>query len=68
MEESKYIPWHKRIYALYKGETFLSEGTINEISKETNKTVNFLRWMTHPTYKKRCGDSQKRLRLIELDE
>jgi len=62
------IPWHKRIYALYKGDEFVSEGTIREISKRTNKTVDFLRYMTYPIYEKRCGDSMKRLKLIPLDD
>ncbi|PFW61528.1 hypothetical protein [Bacillus sp. AFS075034] len=61
-------PWYRRIYALYKGEQFISEGTIEEISKETNKTIDFLRYMTFPIYEKRCGDSVKRLRMIPLDE
>lgn len=62
------IPWHKRIYALYKGESFVTEGTIREISKESGKTVDFLKWMTYPTYEKRCGDSTKRLRMVSLDD
>ena len=68
MVKSNYIPWHQRIYALYKGDNFLSVGTINEISEETNKTVDSLRWMTHPAYTKRCGDSKKRLRLFQIEE
>jgi hypothetical protein len=62
------IPWHKRIYALYKGETFITEGTIREISIETNKTIEFLQYMTYPIYEKRCGDSPKRLRMVSLDD
>lgn len=62
------IPWHKRIYALYKGELFMSEGTIREISRETGKTVDFLKWMTYPIYEKRCGNGPKRLRMVPLDE
>ncbi|MDF2792208.1 MAG: hypothetical protein K0S80_5310 [Neobacillus sp.] len=62
------IPWHKRIYALYKGDTFVTEGTIREISKVTNKSIDFLRYMTFPIYEKRCGNSSKRLRMISLDE
>ncbi|PLT34108.1 hypothetical protein CUU64_07675 [Bacillus sp. V5-8f] len=54
--------------SLYKGEQFITEGTIREISRETNKTINFLRYMTYPIYEKRCGDSPKRLRMISLDD
>ncbi|WP_426952848.1 hypothetical protein [Bacillus mycoides] len=62
------IPWNKRIYALYKGDQFLSEGTILEISKVTNKSLDWLRYMLTPTYAERCSDSMKRLRLISLDD
>lgn len=61
-------PWYKRIYALYKGEQFIAEGTIREISRDTNKTISFLKYMTYPTYEKRCGSGPKRLRMISLDD
>lgn len=61
-------PWHERIYALYKGEHFIAEGTIREISKETGKTIDFLRYMTYPIYEKRCGRSANRLKMILLDD
>ncbi|CRK80335.1 hypothetical protein [Neobacillus massiliamazoniensis] len=62
------IPWHKRVYALYKGDQFISEGTIREISRETNKTVDFLKYMTYPVYQRRCGKGKKRLMMISLDD
>ena len=62
------IPWHKRIYALYKSDQFITEGTIREISRVTNKSIDFLKYMTYPIYEKRCGDSPKRLRMVSLDD
>ncbi|SCX38432.1 hypothetical protein [Lysinibacillus fusiformis] len=62
------IPWHKRIYALYKGEQFITEGTIREISRETGKTIDFLRYMTYPIYQKRSENSKNRLKMILLDD
>jgi hypothetical protein len=62
------IPWYKKIYALYKGDQFVTDGTIREISRKTNKSIDFLRYMTYPIYGKRCGDSPKRLRLVPLDD
>lgn len=62
------IPWHKRIYALYKGDQFISEGTIREIHRETGKSIEFLKHMTYPVYEKRCGNGPNRLRMILLDE
>lgn len=40
------------IYALYKGEQNLADGTLAEISRKTGKTYNTLKWMTYPSYKK----------------
>ncbi|MFJ7914462.1 MULTISPECIES: hypothetical protein [unclassified Lysinibacillus] len=62
------IPWHKRIYALYKGERFIAEGTIREISRETGKTIDFLRYMTYPIYEKRSINGKHRLKMISLDD
>lgn len=62
------IPWHKRIYTFYKGEVFICDGTIREISKITGKTINHLRFMTNPCYGKRCEGGKNRQLLILLDE
>ncbi|MBG9756384.1 hypothetical protein J2B92_17275 [Lysinibacillus sphaericus] len=62
------IPWHKRIYALYKGELFITEGTIREISKATGKTIDFLKYMTYPIYEKRSKNGKHRLKMISLDD
>lgn len=62
------IPWHKRIYALYKGEQFIAEGTIREISKATGKTIDFLKYMTYPIYEKRSENGINRLKMISLDD
>lgn len=62
------IPWHKRIYALYKGERFIAEGTIREISKATGKTIDHLKYMTYPTYEKRSENGGNRLKMISLDD
>lgn len=62
------IKWNNRIYALYKGEILLADGTIPEISKQTNKSIDFLRWMTYPTYEKRSAGGKKRLVMVSLDD
>ncbi|HDR7893328.1 TPA: hypothetical protein QCY29_005849 [Bacillus toyonensis] len=62
------ISWKEKIYALYKGESFIAEGTVSEINQETNKSIDFLRFMTAPAYERRCGDSKRRLRMILLDD
>ncbi|GAB6614091.1 MULTISPECIES: hypothetical protein [Bacillus] len=62
------IPWNERIYALYKGEQFLVDGTILEISKGTNKSLAWLRYMLTPSYDKKRLNSVNCLRLILLDD
>ena len=61
-------PWYKREYALYKGDNFITIGTIMEISIETGKSIDFLRWMTYPTYEKRSRNGKKRLKLVLIED
>lgn len=61
-------PWYRQAFALYKGDNFITEGTISEISKETGKSIDFLRYMTFPAYNKKCADSVKRLRMVPIDD
>ncbi|MED2037232.1 hypothetical protein P4V58_08295 [Bacillus wiedmannii] len=63
-----HIPWNKRVYALYQGDQFITEGTILEVSEKTNKSLDWLRCMLAPSYEKKWGDSTRRLRLIRLDD
>jgi len=57
----------KKIYALYKGETLIADGTKQEIAEQMGvklRTINF--YMT-PTYKKRGkGDKGNRRRIVYL--
>ena len=56
----------KSDYALYKGDTLLIIGTVEEISKELKikeQTVTFYR---SPAYKKRTTENKGR-RLVKLD-
>lgn len=57
-----------KIYALYKGEDLLADGTIQEISEKTGKTLYHLRWMTYPTHQRRCKPSGNRMQMILLEE
>ncbi|CAH1857528.1 hypothetical protein [Convivina intestini] len=57
-----------RIYALYKGDEYICDGTITEIARKTGKTRNTLYWMTSNAYKKRISHGTNRLQMIELDE
>ncbi|MGM9923461.1 MAG: hypothetical protein ACI35R_04355 [Bacillus sp. (in: firmicutes)] len=57
-----------KIYALYKGEDLLADGTIEEISEQTGKTVDHIRFMTFPTYHKRCKPGGKRMQMVLLED
>ena len=50
-----------KVYALYKGEEFITEGTVYDISNETGTSVNTLRFYSTPAWRKRTKDNAKRL-------
>lgn len=56
----------RHIYALYKGEQNLMDGTLAEIAQRTGKTYNTLKWMTYPSYKKRLQERSHRSGVLEL--
>ena len=62
------IPWHKRLYALYKGDLFIADGTIEEISDKTGKSTDHLRFMNTPAYAQRSVGSKNKLALVSLDD
>ena len=54
------------IYALYRGEEFITEGTIKEIAKHQGIKPKSVEFYARPAYKKRTkGKNGKRLILIE---
>ncbi|CAH1857561.1 hypothetical protein [Convivina praedatoris] len=57
-----------RIYALYKGDEYICDGTITEIARKTGKKPNYLQYMTTKTYEKRISRGKNRLQMVELDE
>lgn len=42
-----------KLYAVYKGDTFITVGTIKEIAKELNVKETTVRYWSAPAYKKR---------------
>ena len=55
-----------KIYALYKGDEYITDGTLRELSKKTGKKEATLKFMTTPAYEGRIGE--KALRLVCLGE
>lgn len=44
-----------KIYALYKGDEYIADGTLEEIAEKTGRKLASLKWMLTPTAKKRTG-------------
>ena len=66
------MKWYERIYALYRGDENICDGTIPEIAEATGKTVNFLRYMTTPVYGRRGGKGirggRRRYEMVLIEE
>ena len=45
-----------KVYALYKGDENICDGTLQEIAEKTGKKLEYIRWLTYPTYKKRVQE------------
>lgn len=63
----------ERVWALYKGDEFIADGTPREIARKTGKTFDHLMFMTRPTYAKRALTDKKyktkgRLKMVELED
>lgn len=56
------------IYAIYRGDDFVTVGTSKEIMKELNISRKTLWFYTTPAYKKRCENSKKKIIAIKLED
>ena len=63
------------IYALYRGDTYLMDGTLEEIAEKRGVKRVTLQWMLHPTYRKRYLEGRRKdgrphvcLALTRLDD
>lgn len=50
---------HKRIYALYRGDIYIRDGTADELAAETGLKVNTISWYATGVRRRRI-DSQRR--------
>lgn len=63
-----------KIYAVYKNDEFLVEGTSKECAKYLGITDNTVRWYNTQAYKRRCeglrksGKPKNRICVISLEE
>ena len=57
----------KSIYAMYKGEEYLGEGTIEELAKCFNVNPRTIKFYLTPTYSKRgSGEKGNRRKLVRV--
>ena len=58
----------KKVYALYKGDVNLCDGTIKEIADKMNLSEETIRFYKSKTYKRRRIDSENFLELIVIED
>jgi hypothetical protein len=58
----------KNWYAVYKGDTFLCQGTKEECARYLNVKPDTIYFMTTPTYKKRRENGDNHLIVIKVEE
>jgi hypothetical protein len=58
----------RKIYALYKGETLLADGTVNEIAEKMGVKISTVRYYKTNAYQRRSKYVDKRRVLICLDD
>lgn len=56
-----------KVYAMYKGEECLATGTLVQLSKKLNISIQTLRFYLTPTYRKRFIKSKNRRELIRIE-
>jgi hypothetical protein len=49
-----------RIFAVYKGDKYIMDGTLQEIADARGITLSSAKFMTYPSYRKRIAERMKR--------
>jgi hypothetical protein len=49
-----------RIFAVYKGDQYLMDGTLREIAEARGITLSSAKFMTYPSYRKRIAERIKK--------
>lgn len=57
----------EKVFAAYKGDKFISVGTLKELSKELNTKISTLRFHSKPIYFSRTKEETS-LRLYRVEE
>ena len=46
--------WKNKVFALYKGDNFIADGTVFEIAEKTGKPVSAIKTLMYPSYIKKA--------------
>lgn len=57
-----------KIYAVYKGEEFITTGTLQELAEYFGVAYGTIKFMTTPAYRRRCKGGKNRRELFLLDD
>ncbi|MGT2802968.1 hypothetical protein Javan253_0026 [Streptococcus phage Javan253] len=57
----------EKIYALYKGDNFIADGTVKEIAQAIGVKPSTVQFYASPCYARRTSE-KKGLRLIKIEE
>lgn len=55
----------EKIYCVYKGDQFISVGSLKDLSKELNIKIESLRWMSTPSALKRSNGHKLEVYLVQ---
>jgi DNA-binding CsgD family transcriptional regulator len=58
----------RKIYALYKGETLLADGTVNEIAEKMGVKISTVLYYRTPAYQRRAKNVRNRRVLVCLED
>ena len=59
---------NEKIFALYKGETLLADGTLKEIAAKMGVQVESIRYYKTPAYQRRAKNVRNRRMLVWLGD
>lgn len=57
----------EKIYACYKGDEYLCDGTLKQIHKKTGYSLGTLNWSRYPSAKKRASN-RDHIIVINIDD
>lgn len=57
-----------KVFAVYKGDEFITVGTARECAEQLGVTPDYIRWMTYPTCRKRNTGGDRMIAIVVEDD